>query len=296
MTITSKILWPRPALAGCVFCTMVRDTRGVALDQNQRFNFFPASPLCSLSWTFAGDGYLIDRPEQMQRPWIAATMPRLAFSGTWPRPVVSWNSGESHLMTVAFYPDAFVAMTGLDLSPFTGRMVPADEALPRSILDPSHALFDAVEREGVETGFAAFAEVIERVWTGTRPAGFRPMRWTKDWARGLVLRAALTGLGRSPRQIARRVRSWTGVSERDLQGLVHTEQLYARLHEALDSDDVDWAELAATSGFADQAHMIRQMRRHTGFTPEQLRRRVASDEALWSYRLLGEYFDQPQGR
>jgi len=39
--------------------------------------------------------------------------------------------------------------------------------------------------------------------------------------------------------------------------------------------------------------MIRRMRKHTGFTPEQLRQGAPSDEALWGYRLLGEYFSKP---
>ena len=71
-TTTSQIMWPRPALAGCVFCMIVRDTRGVALDQTQRFNFFPASPLCSVAWVFAGDCHLIDQPDQMERPWTGS--------------------------------------------------------------------------------------------------------------------------------------------------------------------------------------------------------------------------------
>jgi AraC-like DNA-binding protein len=122
------------------------------------------------------------------------------------------------------------------------------------------------------------------------------MRWIKDWSGSLVLRAALTDLGRSTRQVARRVKSWTGVSQRDLQGLGHTEQLYAKLHEAIQNGDVDWAGLAAASGFADQAHMIRQMRRHTGFTPEQLRQSAREDEAFWGYRLLGQYFTKPRSQ
>jgi AraC-like DNA-binding protein len=122
------------------------------------------------------------------------------------------------------------------------------------------------------------------------------MRRLKDWSRSLALRAAFSGPGRSTRQIARRIKSWTGVSERDLRGLSHSEQLYAKLHEAIGNGGVDWAELAAAAGFADQPHMIRQMRRSSGFTPEQLRQRAANDEALWGYRLLGQYFTKPRGQ
>jgi AraC-like DNA-binding protein len=295
-TTTSQIVWPRPALAGCIFCMIVRDTRGVTLDQTQRFNFFPASPLCCVTRVFDGDWHLIDQPDQMERPWTGARLPRFAFSGAQLGPLVSWSPGEYCAMAIAFYPDAFSAMTGLDLSPFMGRMVPADQALPQSILGHCHDFFDAVRREGIESGFSAFQDEIEPIWSGTRPAATRPMRWIEDWTRSVVLRAALTDLGRSTRQIARRVKSWTGVSQRDLQGLGHTEQLYAKLLEAIQNGDVDWAGLAAASGFADQAHMIRQMRRHTGFTPEQLRQRARNDEAFWGYRLLGQYFAEPKGR
>jgi AraC-like DNA-binding protein len=295
-TTTSEIVWPRPAVAGCVFCTIVRDTRGVALDQTQRFNFFPASPLCSVAWVFAGDCHLIDQPDQMQRPWTGARLPDLAFFGPQLGPLVSWNPGKTYAITIVFYPDAFSAMTGLDLSPFTGRMVPAEEVLPQPILAPCRSLFDTVRREGIERGLSVLEDKVEIVWASTRPAGTRPMRWIEDWSRSLVLRAALTDLGRSTRQIARRVKSWTGVSRRDLQGLGHTEQLYAKLHEAIQNGNVDWAGLAAASGFADQAHMIRQMRRHTGFTPEQLRQRARTDEAFWGYRLLGQYFTKPKAQ
>jgi AraC-like DNA-binding protein len=187
-------------------------------------------------------------------------------------------------------------MTGLDLSSFTGRTMPAEEALPQSILEPCCDFFDAVPLEGFERSFRVIEDKIETQWADMRPAEAKSAKWIEEWRKSVVQRAAQTGSGRSSRQIARRVKAWTGVNERDLQGLGHTEQLYAKLHAALEEGDVDWAGLAAASGFADQAHMIRQMRRHTGFTPEQLRQSAASDEAFWGYRLLGQYFDTPEGR
>jgi AraC-like DNA-binding protein len=198
-------------------------------------------------------------------------------------------------MTISFYPDAFSAMTGLDLSQLAGRMVLAEAILPPPMLEACRNFFDDVRREGVEKGCAVLEDRIGIIWAAARPAGTRPTRRIKDWSRSLARRAALTDLGRSTRQIARRVKSWTGVSQRDLHGLGHTEQLYAKWHEAIRNGDVDWAGLAAASGFADQPHMIRQMRRHTGFTPEQLRQSARDDEAFWGYRLLGQYFAKPKG-
>jgi hypothetical protein len=175
-TTTSQIVWPRPEVAGCVFCMIVRDTRGIALDQTQRFNFFPASPHCSVTWVFAGDGHLIDEPDEMERPWTGARMPSLAFFGPQLGPLISWNPGETYVITIAFYPDAFSAMTGLNLSPFTGRMVSAEEVLPRPMLEVCRNFFDDVRREGVEKGRSVLEDKIEIIWAGTCPAGPRPVR------------------------------------------------------------------------------------------------------------------------
>jgi hypothetical protein len=205
-TTISEIVWPRPAVAGCVFCMILRDTRGVALDHAQRFNFFPATPLCSVAWTFAGDCHLIDQRDQMQRPWTGARLPDLAFFGPQLGPLVSWNPGEAYGITIAFYPDAFSAMTGLDLSPFARRMGPAEDILPQSVLQPCRDFFNDVRREGAEKGYALLEDRIESIWADTRPAGVTPMTWVKDWSRSLALRATQTDLGRSTRQVARRVK------------------------------------------------------------------------------------------
>ncbi|CAH1659764.1 helix-turn-helix domain-containing protein [Chelatococcus asaccharovorans] len=295
-TTTSRIVWPRPGMAGCVFCTIIRDTRGVTLDAAQRFNFFPAAPLCSIAWVLAGDCHLIDHPDQMEDPAMGKKVPALSVFGPQLGPLVSWNPGETYGVSISFYPDAFSAMTGLDLSRFTGRMVEAEAVLPERMLMSCRSFADAVRRDDVENSLPALEAELQDIWAGARPAGIGAIRSIEDWSRYLLHRAAMTDLGRSTRQIARRIKSWTGVSRRDIQGLGHTEQLYAKLHEALEKDDVDWAQLAATTGFADQAHMIRQMRRHTGLTPEQLRRRAREHEAFWAYRLLEQYFTMPDAR
>jgi AraC-like DNA-binding protein len=290
MTSTiSQIMWPPPAIADCVFCMIIRDTRGRVLDHAQRFNFWPASPFCCVTWVFAGDVHLIDQPDQMERPWTAARLPSLGFFGPRLGPSINWNAGETYAISIGFYPDAFAAMTGLDLSPFAERTVPAEEALPEPILEVCRNFFDTVRCEGVERGISVLNDKIEIMWDGARPGATGSTRWINDWIASLVLRATQTGSGRSPRQIARRVKSWTGVSERDLQGLGNTEQLFAKMQEAVQKGDVDWAALAVDSGFTDQSHMIRRLKQHTGFTPKRLHENAKNDEAFWKYRIIGQY-------
>ena len=117
------------------------------------------------------------------------------------------------MVVVVFYPDAFSAMTGLDLSQFSGRPI-VEEVLPRSIFEPCRNFLDDVPREGTEKSLSAFYDQIEIVWASMRPDGNRPARRLKDWSRSLALRAAFSGPGRSTRQIARRIKSWTGLRER----------------------------------------------------------------------------------
>lgn len=57
-----------------------------------------------------------------------------------------------------------------------------------------------------------------------------------------------------------------------------------------DEKSLDLAGLASDAGFADQSHMGREVRRVTGLTPRRLDELVASDEAFWFYRLIGDWF------
>lgn len=56
-----------------------------------------------------------------------------------------------------------------------------------------------------------------------------------------------------------------------------------------------WATLAAAMGYADQAHLCRDVRRFTGHTPRALQAGiVGGDPAFWPYRveaaLLARHF------
>jgi AraC-like DNA-binding protein len=227
----------------------------------------------------------------MERPWTGARLPSFGYIGVQLGPKFSWNPGEIYCIWIGFYPDALSAMTGIDLISFTGRFVPAEQALPQPMLEVCRNFFDAVSREGVERSFSVLQDKFEIMWAGMRPAGTRSQRSIPGWSRSLVHRATVSGSGRSTRQIARRIKSWTGIDERDLQRFAHIEQLYLKVREAVQKGDVDWAALAAASGFSDQAHMIRRMKQYTGFTPKQLRESVRYDAAFWVRRLFGRIID-----
>jgi len=99
------------------------------------------------------------------------------------------------------------------------------------------------------------------------------------------VRAIAAGKGRSMRQVERRIKAWSGQSLRQLQSVSRAEQSFFRVREALERGQVVWTDLAYESGYADQAHLCRETRRVTGFSPELLRQRIESHEAFWAYRI-----------
>ncbi len=104
-------------------------------------------------------------------------------------------------------------------------------------------------------------------------------------AQGLALHAATSRTGRSLRQIERCIRQWAGQPLRELRGLGRAERAFFEAMALQDAQRPDWSDLAVGEGYSDQSHLCRDSRRITGFTLEQLRKRIATDEGSWPYRI-----------
>jgi AraC-like DNA-binding protein len=83
-----------------------------------------------------------------------------------------------------------------------------------------------------------------------------------------------SSLGVSHGYLDREFRRWVGMGPRALARLLRVR----RLLEGLDVlGGIDWADRAAALGWSDQAHLIRDFRRHTGVTPTRyVRAQLAS--------------------
>ena len=293
---TARLIWPRPSLAGCIFAAIERDTRGVELGESERFNHFPSTPFCTLHWLLEGRGYLISRPEHVHAPVTGAPIPRFSFYGPQHGSRHSWNPGPVHFLTLIIYPEAFASLTGVDLMAHIDHMVPAEQILPDAMRLGTAACLRSgdIDADGTAAdGTALFHALEERFdlwWRAARPDRQAVTIWLRDWSTSLAARAATTGVGRGVRQMQRRVKSWTGQSVRDLRAFGSTEQLFAQFGARKIREDIDWARLAADTGFADQSHMTRRVRRNTGFSPERFRQLIERDETFWFYRLLGERY------
>lgn len=278
-------IWlPAAPLISCLRAIMSRDTRGVTLDEAQRRNHFPATPVCSITWYFKGSAQWLRPGDPPHTESPGQPLGRVSFTGPITHPVIVRNPGEIEVMTVLLMPDALARMTGIDPGEYINRALPVAD-----VLDPAWlALCAAVDEAPDDPHRIALIEsfLLAR-WrepaVEERPAGRR----FADWWQTLSHRAATSGVGRSPRQAERRVKQWAGQSLRVLRGLARSEQVFFEAVAGVRSGEVNWRDLAAGHGYADQSHLCRETRRITGFAPDELRRRIATEEGFWAYRLWG---------
>jgi AraC-like DNA-binding protein len=267
-----------------------RDTRGCELSDLERFNYYPATPLASISWVFEGTLHLVDDtarfPSEPPGVALGAALPRMTFSGPQRRPTVSWSPGPVHALTVGFYPEGLARLLGRPIGPWLDRTVPLDEVAPAAML----AICDAVLYS--DDPFARLQEELEASWSVSVVTS--PVPLLSNWVRGLATRAAHSGAGQGLRQWQRRVRDWTGHSQRDLQRFVRLEEAFIRRHACGGTGEPSLADVAADAGFADQSHMGREIRRATGMPPGRFGERLAHDQAFWYYRLIAGVLERAQ--
>ncbi|WP_431264742.1 helix-turn-helix domain-containing protein [Roseateles chitinivorans] len=287
---------PPRALEGCLYAYLWRDlsaatTQGETLSDAQCQSWFPATPLCGLSWTLSGrvreldvgtDGASDRDRDGEPGPWLPASV----IGGPRGGPKRFQATPDCRAFMVAIRPEALQAMTGIDLAELKDRMLPLS-----FIDDPAWRALDAamLAARDEQTARRTLEDFLLPRWRAVRDevlADDPPPRGYAGWMQHLALRAIAAGHGRSVRQAERRIKQWSGQSLRALRLVSRAEAAFQQVRK-LDEDEgaVIWSALAQDHGYADQAHLCRETRRLSGFSPEELRRRVAQDEAFWAYRV-----------
>jgi len=277
----SLLFLPPKQLSSCVAAGIFRDTRGVALGDADRFNFFPASPLVSVTHVIEGELQLVgDRAGRAQRikPGHTKIMPRQFVLSPQDEPIVSWSAGPVVALTVGIYPDAWMQLG----HGFGSEIVPDG-------LSAALSAFSLNQQE--EASWCQFAEHFSRTWQKARSKNSFP-EWSgsdrlHDWSRYLLNRLALAGPGRSVRTLERMIKRWSGQTRQSLAFYAAIENLH---RSRVERPDINLSALASDAGYADQSHMGRALRRATGFSPAQLNRLIETEESFWCYRLMGERF------
>ena len=181
-------------------------------------------------------------------------------------------------------PDALWWLTGADMARHLNRISPLAAALDDSwqamALDVLHAPTDEDRVRRIE-------KFLEPRWyaarSRNRAVSWGPAQRHGEWSRAAISRAHFFFKGRSRRQLERQMRTSTGWSARALRGLARAEEaLLLAAHST--QLRVNWASIAAEAGYADQSHLCRELRRYTGFSPQQLWRCLPNEDDLWVYK------------
>lgn len=267
---------------------MVRNTLGAEHTDVQRVNHFPASPLCWLSWWFSGSSKcLLNPPATAADGAIGECTPmpgRWVLGGPQTRPGSSWCPGPVHSMMVLMMPDALHALTGLQVTDLIDRFVDASTVLPSDWLPMCQQVQDAADDA---QRMQILEDFLEPRWQQCRPSQPVAQQRYSDWVSHLARRAAVSAPGRSVRQLERRIKQWSGLPLRELRVMGRSEEAFfaTAALATQTSAKVDWAQIAANTGYSDQSHMIRTTRRITGFTPDALVKGIQHHESFWAYRL-----------
>lgn len=273
-TEAARLHVPPPALTACVHIAIQRDTRALTLTSAERINMYPASPLPSLSWILDGQLHMVDVDGGAPARARTEPLPALVFAGPFRKPAASWSPGPIRALMVSFYPDALVRLWGIRLQDYVDTVVPAEHVLPPEALAALSGIGDS--DAPLDTLEARLMHLWQDAQQDTGIVGIR------SWLTSLTTRGAGTPLGVGMRQVQRRIKNLTGQSQRDLE-------LYARIEEAFAyavHHAQDLASIAANTGYSDQSHLGREVKRVTGLSARQLRDRTFQDEAFWLYRLL----------
>lgn len=281
----SNQLWlPPPTMASCIRAIMLRDTSGVALNDEQRFNRFPVNPGCILLWTLSGEFQLLAPGAQEDRSRARTAVPALSLWAPSTRPHSAWNPGECHSFALVLLPDAFAALTGITPLAYLNRVVPLAGLLDEEWMSWCQAVQQAPDDK---TRIALVLRFLQPRWQQHKQRNKSENWILKDWVQYLTTHAATSSLGKSVRQVERRIKSWTGRPLRELRGIGRAEQVLFELAISSLEENTNWSDIASKSGYADQSHLCRQVKALTGYSPEALRSHIISHEAFWPYRMWG---------
>jgi AraC-like DNA-binding protein len=181
-------------------------------------------------------------------------------------PVIAEHPGRARCLQVDMTPLAARRLLGLPMAELANRSVAAED-----VLGPSWR--GMAERLDAAPTWAARIDLVERALTA-RMADARPADPAIAWALGRLARGdAAVGelareLGWSHRRLIARVRDGVGLAPKLVARILRFERLTGLMAR---EPDLAWARAAAACGYADQAHLSREVRDLAGLTPTALR-------------------------
>jgi AraC-like DNA-binding protein len=202
----------------------------------------------------------------LSAPWrVEGTSLDSFLAGLHTRPTTVAGERAFSCLELRLTPLGTRRLLGLPLHQITDRSVPLDELLPGVETLAAHLR----EASGWETRFDLVESFLNRRLADTAPPP-RELEWAWQqlvWSGGRVrVHALALELGWSPRRLIDRFRDHVGLPPKAAARLIR----FNRAVTALSSGTPRIAQVAAACGYADQAHLARDVRALGGVTPGEL--------------------------
>ncbi len=189
------------------------------------------------------------------------------IAGLYDGPVHIRSHGTSHCLQIDFTPLGARRFFGLPMSELTARMIPVADFGDRRLGDLSARLagapdwetrFDIAEQAVTGRLVRAAAPAPEIAWAFTR----------LGTSHGTLPVAALAReIGWSRKHLVARFNAEVGMAPKAIARIMR----FTRAQRLARHESAGWADIAAASGYADQAHLIRDFHQFAGLTPQAWR-------------------------
>ena len=275
------LFFPKKQLSSLIFAAIIRDTQGLNLQEIDRYNFFPATPFCSITWVLKGELFRIND----KMGFTKEALPNIFVSGPRPGPLISWSSGDLCAITISFFPDAWHKLTNTSPVNITNKYLKIGTIENKNL---SKIFEQFSDYDDYNTLFEMLQNQLIPLWKEQRQKENKSLNQIKDWASNIFTKTALSQSGKSVRQIQRHLKNLTGHSKREIENFIRLEEVFAKYINPTNEGNL--ANLSIDTGFSDQSHMGRMIKKMIGNSPAAINELIMHDERYWFYRLLAQNF------
>lgn len=276
----SRAFLPPSHLRQHLVCVIERDTRACLLHPLQGFTYGPATPNMSITWLWQGHTErLLDwHPDNLDAPREQLKASILIRGGT-TKPWITYSSEPLHALIAVFRPNALHHLLGLEPSAWIDHIQP----LNHTKLEPTW-LDWAQQILATQNSTAALPLLYGGLESQLAPnsvTGAHP-----ELANRWLTRLQNHAQDKSQRTLQRRIKQLTGTTARQIERFIRFEQLGLLISSKFNQQhsQLQQADLAASTGFSDQSHMAREVKRVLGFSVGEGLRRLLLHESFWLYR------------
>lgn len=223
------------------------------------FNELERADVAQFRMVLAGEGYL-EFPDGTQYPYYPCSL-------IGPRTVASRivAKGPIHVFGAGLLPPGWAALTGLEATKLTNKMIDATTLLGKGVEEVYRAMLQAKDQDTLVQIGTIFARSLQQ------RAAEVPLWFTRAVDRWLtsslnpVIAELIAETGLTRRQIDKLTKQLYGASP----GLLVRKYRALRTANALARGDGAWQDFAADA-YYDQSHCIREVKEFTGITPRAI--------------------------